>query len=429
MVYETPLFKYVVEQDSRYDLSRDVAGNHEWLEQMAKRFESFTQYGAGAYAHQDWDGLTWIDDKPTIEYLSSNQGISWGGVQGAELSLWDEGQEQQHRGYGGRVSWVERYSYLTLHEYGHHETMMDAILLTPDAYGRIGFNNGVGRLDQSFDAFKNQLSVIGHDDLLKYWGGNAMIGSNPFGSTTELYHTPFGDIAQAHSIYNEPNYNWRASEWLTRVQGVISSNYPSDYYNDGWMGLTSDIGGMAQWFPNHVTPFDAGNIDDVIAAYKRYIYGIGNPDGMELMPQGEHLGDRDFSRFYGIATNKDESIKSITYRMTLNGWNHAGRSSHYIDFEQQFGQHKDAYELVFGERDNYHMTDGHYDITVPVDFKPVQYRFNNDFTNEVPEEIINGYLMQVNLTDAQIEKIEAFKELSAAAGTNHIQFSVIKNRF
>ena len=402
LVYETPLFKYVISPDAYYTKGVSVATHHEWLEQMVAEFEAYVNYGDGAYVRFDRDKMDLVlEDKPVIEFLSSAKSISWGGLDGAEISLLNPEAARSQSSSMRKLQWIHTYSYLLLHEYGHHETMTSATMMGVGQYRR----DFVGRLNDKLSQFRNYLISIGEEDLIKYWNGNGNVGGVNFALPSSPWETPFGTLDDAQSIYNIPSYNWKATEWLTRVEGLIESNYNNQFYNGPWqhaMGPSSDIGGMAEWFPDHVTALDEDNIDGVIEAYKEYIYGIND-------------GHFNVEGFLGLAFEEESAIDEVTFTLTFDRNTLATNMNQVIT---------DAFHTAFPEMRSNVIPAGTYELKIPVLLKPIQYRFNTNFRNDEPEEVVNGYAMILDNSESLIERAQAMKTLSTAWSSAHYESSL-----
>jgi len=169
LLYETPLFKYHIDPNAYFAHDAQVKDHHDFIEELVAEFERYVNYGAGAYGveqrFRDQLGNVFAtinqQDKPEIEILAGTPNVSIGGPNGVELTL---SKANPQNPYGRPLEYYKRkfihtYSYVLLHEYGHHETLTSTSLLngSKDAgYSALGMH-----LIISLWIIERQMEVVG----------------------------------------------------------------------------------------------------------------------------------------------------------------------------------------------------------------------------------------------------------------------------
>lgn len=402
--YTTPMFIYHVDLEGYAYRGVDIAGNDgkgdsikvtkKDVEDVAALFESNVNYGLGAYikAIKDSEGHNkYIRvDKPEIELISGHGGISWGGHAGAEITL---SKEKLTKPNLPRDWWIKSTSALMLHEYGHHETMMATTILS-------------GRSERSFDEFKNHIK----EKFITYWSGaDSAITGNNFGLTSKPYPTPYGVTMPAkYPMYAKPEYNWKATEFVTRVEQLIESNYNfEDFIGFGTASVgDQDLAGLYDTFDGD-SPIESNNISQTIDAYKKYIYGFNRLVSHSEEVIRNKITKSDFSDIVlAVASDVEHVANSVTTKYNFS------TSGHYSINDDV---RRALVDLIGSDADSLHtykdIVDYIYDhpntfiSTNSIEAKPAQYRFNSIFNNDVPEEIVNAWVL-FKREDSKSRKLE-----------------------
>ena len=372
-LFETKIFKYYV--DLRAYINKDEHITRPIFEKFVKKFEANVNYGIGAYFERDK-----FIGKPAIEFLAGSGGISWGGETGSEITLSKANPKNVSWSGDG---WINTTAYLALHEYGHHETTVSTRLFTGKSVGQ-------------FDPLKTFLDSKGESKFTKYWASQATVGVGDFAKTIRDYQTPFGIIKSGSNAYAKPGYNWHSSEFATRVEAAFESNFSKESYISStkeW-AASGDIGGMARAFGGS-TIFEPGHIDNLIDGFKQKIYGFNhktksNSSAIGVVLTSDKIAD---SKEYTIEfTDTNYSLASIaTPLVTLFG-NVAKTWKSTNDIKAYYATHKKEFTFK-----------------IPVHHYPVEYRFNNDFRNIIPEEIVKGTALILDNADVKVNALRRIK--------------------
>jgi len=227
---------------------------------------------------------------------------------------------------------------------------------------------------------------------MNYWAPNGSGGNNPFATLRRDYQTPFGTLHLGDDIYSPPSYLWSSPEFLTRLEVLFESNYPKEFYNgayEGAYGPSLDLGALVNDF-NGQTPLDSQYINQLISDYKENIYGFNKRFTLD--------------GFLGLAIDRDHAIDNKRYEITntvpidLDRYNNPSEIDIFNTFSRTFG--KTSGSITTGEKAI---------IEIPSLIKPVQFRFNTDFTNVNAEEIINGYVFMEDTNSSKYNDYNFFK--------------------
>ena len=283
--YETPMFRYAIDTHTflgsasilKYPSnpeSKEINATAKgYFETIITEFENNVNYGPGAHIYAaPYNGSRSVYKpvfvkKPIIEFIGSDDVISWGGHQGIEVSL-----SRSPKNYGAAFSQLlKAKTSLLLHEYGHHETIMSA-----DYF----FNANKTLFDKAKDDLKAsrsyQAALASGHDFLKYWDFEGTPGDEMFADKSIL-DTIFGvqikglDVhpqKDATSIIGPYEYMMKAAEWITRTEMIFESDWTiRDYLNPQ---INMDVVGPYMAFGE--TPLNTPYIQDTYSIYKKDIY-------------------------------------------------------------------------------------------------------------------------------------------------------------
>lgn len=207
-VYETALFKYAV--DMTAVMGKDRNGNakpitHQKIENIVKIFERHVNYGPGAHMKQGLHTLEYVD-KLTIEFFRSSPsipGLSVGSTAGVEVSL--------HKNFGNTFTMAG----LLLHEYGHHETLIDAkVFHDSRTYKRGVFVKWI----DTFAKFRNDLKADPElAKFTKYFNDRYDIDDMDGYHIDKDIATPIGTIHKGAYAFGGSKYTFSSAEFVTRA--------------------------------------------------------------------------------------------------------------------------------------------------------------------------------------------------------------------
>lgn len=237
-IFETSLFKYAVDMGAYMGKDQNdqpLKITHEKIEEIVKIFEKHVNYGPGAHMIEN-DHTTEYVNKMTLElYRSSDTpGLSMGSTKGVELSL--------HENFSNPFTMAA----LLLHEYGHHETMIDAKLF----HDNKAYNNSQG-LDwiDVFHKLKQDLSADSElSKFAKYF--DAFYGYDDM----DGFHidkdiaTPIGTLHKGAFAFGGPKYVYSSKEFVTRALMLLSISENKDklmkeiQYRGELAGFASEFG-------------------------------------------------------------------------------------------------------------------------------------------------------------------------------------------
>ena len=258
--YTSDMFKYFVENTIYQDHHKVT---DEEVIELIRYFEKNVNYGPGA--HIVFNGSTFARvDKFTIAFIGSTQvSSSFGSSQHAEISCWSAPHD-------AGSSFVSSKGMITLHEYGHHETMVDSQLYVDKA----------SYMDM-FKGFKESLLAYEPFAELPRYFDKQHNSTGAMAFQAHSVNTVFGPYRMNSPYWNDLNYTFDKGEMATRLNLILSSSdNPSGFVNGNYGSY--DIGAFINNFG--FTPFDNDEyISNLIRIYKESVFGINSFDASKLI--------------------------------------------------------------------------------------------------------------------------------------------------
>lgn len=396
-IYETEMFRYAVDMNTYFGRNKL---QHRDIEAIVEKFEQNVNYGIGAHTYLINSSYAYVN-KPIIEFLQSDHIFSWGGAQGAEISL--PRAPHRSRSYDDDVL---QYAALVLHEYGHHETIVSTRVLVD--------NEGSKPFTKMHDAFQANPHLA---PFIRYWWDNGDASEDDARDyrTSSDYDTIYGRIGHGEQYFGPSGYSMSAAEWATRYEMFMETGAKLE--NGVWEGITApqifknvqwraDIAAFYESFAEKnsaglVTrvhsPFEStGTIhtaQEVNEIYKDDVYGFNHYASTGTLA---HFVNGQTIDKVEIELSPEKAMY-FTYMQGANGERQRTKET-TVNAVRHLGLNSDANTLNPNATASITLSGADL-ISDPTDF-----RFNTRYSNNTIEEEISGNAYSMDLTHVNTRK-------------------------